>query len=89
MHYSSIISSFESFILYIPSFLLQTVGQVEDIRHYNASVEESVTSHTNTQIDRQTQYTQKVCENVKGHMGEVTQHVTKQEADAEVGLLII
>nr|CAC20783.1 kinesin-like boursin [Paracentrotus lividus] len=61
----------------------KTVGQVEDIRKYNASLEESVTSHTNTLIERQTHYTQEVCEKVKGHMDEVTQHVTKQEADTE------
>lgn len=30
---------------------------------------------------------EQVCENVKGHMEEISQHVTKQKADKEVSLL--
>lgn len=61
----------------------KNVAQVQDITTHNCSLEESVGSFTNEQIARHTQHEESMCQRVRGHMDDITQHVTKQKADAE------
>ncbi|XP_072174038.1 kinesin-like protein KIF11 [Diadema setosum] len=61
----------------------KSVAQVVEIRQRNASLEESVATFTNEQMDRLSSYQQEACEVVRGHMGDIDTHLSQQKEDTE------